>query len=80
MLSLQAVLKVCLVSKFVKDYIWNLPPLNLTQSKYVSFFDDFINKYIDDAKRMYYSSGFNKEDLGKNVRKLYDELKVKISE
>lgn len=54
--------------------------MNLTQAKYVSFFDDFITKYIDDAKRMYYSSGFNKEDLGKNVRKLYDELKLKISE
>lgn len=38
--------------------------------KYSDFFKGFIEKYVDDAKRVYgySSSGFNKEELGKTSK------------
>ncbi len=44
----------------------------------MDFFEEFINRYLEEAKRMYGYSGattiFNKEELGKNVKRLYEEL------
>jgi hypothetical protein len=71
-------LKLSLASQVVRNYIWNLGPPSFIFGKYTDFFDEFINRYLEEAKRMYGYSGastvFNKEELGKNVKKLYDEI------
>jgi hypothetical protein len=65
-------------SKAVRDYVWGLGPPSFIHGKYVDFFEEFINRYLEEAKRMYGYSGastaFNKEEVGKNVKKLYEDI------
>jgi len=70
---LQELLKLCNLSSFVRDYVWSLGPPSYLFGKYVDFFEEFIHRYIEESKRIfgYSSSNFNREELGKNVRKLY---------
>lgn len=59
----------------VRMYVWSLGPPNYLLARYVDFFEEFINRYLDEAKRIYgysASTGFSKEELGKNTKKLYD--------
>lgn len=60
----------------VRSYVWSLGPPNYLFARYVDFFEEFITRYIDEAKRIYgysTSTSFNREDLGKNVRQLYQD-------
>ena len=45
-------------------------------AKYLDFFDEFINRYIDESKRAYYSTvtSFNKTELGLQVKELHRQL------
>ena len=74
-------MKLCFESQMVRAYVWSLGPPNYLLSKYVDFFEEFIHRYLDEAKRIYGysgSTGFSKEELGKNTKKLYEEVKAKI--
>jgi hypothetical protein len=60
----------------VRDYIWSMGPPNYLFGKYVDFFEEFITRYIDESKRIYgynTTTSFNREELGKNAKKLYEE-------
>ena len=63
LLCLREVLKLCNLSAKIRNWIftWSSPTLNM--SHFVDFFQEFITRYIDDAKRSYnyHSMGFNKE-------------------
>ncbi len=49
---------------------------NYLFGKYLDFFDEFINRYIDESKRAYYSTvtTFDKTGLGLEVKELYMKL------
>ena len=63
LLCLREVLKLCNLNTKIRNHIfsWSSPTLNMT--RFVDFFEEFINRYIEDAKKMsnYHSIGFNKE-------------------
>lgn len=77
-LCLQELLRLSTASRAVREYVWSLGPPNYVLARYVDFFEEFINRYLEEAKRMYGYSGastvFNKEELGKNVKKLYEDI------
>lgn len=56
----------------------------LTNIKFVDFFKAFIDKYYEDHKKSYgfysSSSGFNREEFGKEVKELYERVIAKVSE
>ena len=81
MLILQELLKLCNESYLIRHYVWNMGPPNYLLAKYVDFFEEFIQRYTDEAKRLYGysgSTGFNKEELAKNTKRLHQEVKEKI--
>lgn len=49
---------------------------NYLFGKYLDFFDEFINRYINESKRAYYSTvtSFDKTGLGLEVKELYQKL------
>ena len=51
-------------------------------SNYTDFFKGFVDKYVEDSKRVfaYYtsSSGFNKEELAKVTKELYERVMLKV--
>ena len=52
-------------------------------SNFTDFFKGFIEKYLDNAKRVYgyySSSGFNKEELAKLTKELYDRVITKVEQ
>lgn len=66
MMSLREALKLCLDSDFIFEYIWTLPPPSLCFGTIPDFYANFIDKYLEEAKRSYNygTTGFNKEEIG----------------
>jgi hypothetical protein len=46
-LCLQELLKLCTAARAVRDYVWNLGPPNYVWARYVDFFEEFINRYLE---------------------------------
>lgn len=69
-------LKLCQQSDIVFEYIWNLPPPTLCFGSIYDFFASFIERYLEEAKRSfnYSQTGFNKEELGNEVKKMFEDL------
>lgn len=67
---LREVFKLCKINEKIRNYIFEWKSPTLLMSRFVDFFEEFINRYIDDAKRHYnyHSMGFNKEEVGKEVK------------
>ena len=60
----------------VRGYVWSLGPPNYLFGRYVDFFEEFITRYIDEARRIYgysTSTSFNREELGNSVKQLYQD-------
>lgn len=53
-------MKLCNASKYIRDYVWSLGPPSYLYGKYVDFFEEFIQRYMDESRRIYgYSSTSN---------------------
>jgi hypothetical protein len=77
MMSLKEALKLCIESDRMFCYIWSLPPPTLCYGHLYEFYNHFIEKYLEDAKRSSYNysqTGFNKEELVNEVKKMYNQL------
>lgn len=79
MISLREILTLCNMDKNVRDYIFGLASPVLTFSSYIDFFPRLFEKYLSDSQTVYnyYAQPFNKEELGKEVKELYQKAKIK---
>lgn len=62
MMSLREVLKLCLESDTLLEYVYNLPSPSLVYSSLFDFYQIFIDRYVEDSKKSYSynQQGFNK--------------------
>ena len=79
MISLREILTLCNMDKSIRDYIFSLSSPILAFSSFVDFFPRLFEKYLNEAQTVYnyYSQPFNKEELGKEVKELYQKAKAK---
>lgn len=61
-MSLKLALKLCKKSDKIFNLIFSFKSPVLYYAKLTDFFEDFIAKYVEEAKKSYsYQNGFNKE-------------------
>ena len=83
MLCTRELIRLCLASRKIREYLHGLAAPTLALSKYTDFFEGFINTYYEDAKRsygFYSSSGFNKTELAMSAREEYKKLQITLLE
>lgn len=75
-------MKLCDESTKLRKYVFSLSSPTISMSNYTDFFKGFVDKYVEDSKRVfaYYtsSSGFNKEELAKVTKELYERVMLKV--
>lgn len=69
-------MKLCKTSPYIRKYLWALPAPSFIAACYVDFFDEFIERYLAETKRIMFHSPsmLNKEELAKTVKALYEEV------
>lgn len=65
------------VNPVVFEYIFTLPPPSYMYAKFIDWMPGFIDYYIADAKKYYYTSS-NKEEAGQDAMKQYKILEERV--
>lgn len=79
MLCLRQVIILCEINKNIFDYITGLPPPNYLCANFTDWVRPFLENYIEEAKR-YYFTGFPREELGKETLKRFEAFEMKLNQ
>jgi hypothetical protein len=77
---LKQILILAKLSTAMFEYLFTLPPPNYLYAKFIDWIPSFIDYFIAESKRFYYSSSAAKEELAIDVLKNYKEIEERFEQ